>query len=111
MVAVARYLYATDECIWAPGFQITVLRSSLWADDIPGLVGQDEGIRVQAGAGMMALVARTDIAHAAAAFLRESTRHEITTCGLKRPEALSMETSAGEHSPVGPGRFATFHRR
>jgi len=86
----ARDHFHTEELVRATGIPFTFLRSSLYLDFIPQMVGDDGVIRGPAGDGRVAPVARDDLAEAAAAVLTEPERHAGRTYELTGAQALTM---------------------
>ncbi|WP_045739519.1 SDR family oxidoreductase [Actinoplanes rectilineatus] len=91
---LARDHYATEEHIRNVGMEATFLRDNLYADFLPGLVGEDGVIRGPAGDGEVAAVAQDDIADAAVAVLRDPGAHAGRTYELTGPEAVSFDDIA-----------------
>jgi len=99
----ARDHFHTEGLIRATGIPFTFLRSSLYLDFIPQMVGDDGVLRGPAGDGRVAPVARDDLADAAVAVLTSpADAHAGRTYDLTGPEALTMAEIAGR---LG----ATFH--
>lgn len=97
----ARDHAVTEEAIRASGMAWTFLRDGLYADFMPGLVGDDGVIRGPGGDGRVAVVAQDDIADAAAAVLLDPASHTGRTYTLTGPAALSFSeiaTIVGEAS-------------
>jgi NAD(P)H dehydrogenase (quinone) len=86
----ARDHFHTEELIRATGIPFTFLRSSLYLDFIPQMVGDDGVIRGPAGKGRVAPVARDDLADAAVAVLTSPDAHADRTYDLTGPEALTL---------------------
>jgi NAD(P)H dehydrogenase (quinone) len=86
----ARDHFHTEELIRATGIPFTFLRSSLYLDFIPQMVGGDGVIRGPAGEGRVAPVARDDLADAAVAVLTSTDAHAGRTYDLTGPEALTL---------------------
>jgi NAD(P)H dehydrogenase (quinone) len=86
----ARDHWHTEWHIRSSGLQFTFLRDNLYADFLPGLVGQDGVIRGPAGDGKVALVAQDDIADVAAIVLGDPEPHAGRTYDLTGPEALTF---------------------
>lgn len=97
---LAREHWATEECLRDSGMAVTVLRDNLYADFLPGLVGEDGVIRGPAGDGRVAAVARDDVADVAAAVLRAPHEHHGCTYNLSGPEALSFADIAATITEV-----------
>lgn len=91
---LARDHWATEEAIRASGLAFTFLRSSLYADFLPVLVGADGVIRGPGAEGRVAAVARDDLADAAVAVLKGDGAHDGRTHELTGPEPLSLATIA-----------------
>ncbi|QKW09758.1 SDR family oxidoreductase [Streptomyces sp. NA04227] len=87
---LARDHWATEQHIRASGVGFTFLRDNLYADFMPGLVGDDGVIRGPAGNGRAAVVAQDDIADAATAVLLGATAHTGATYDLTGPQALTL---------------------
>jgi NAD(P)H dehydrogenase (quinone) len=99
----ARDHFHTEQLIRATGIPFTFLRSSLYLDFIPQMVGDDGVLRGPAGDGRVAPVARDDLADAAVAVLTSpADAHAGRGYDLTGPEALTMAEIAGR---LG----ATFH--
>jgi NAD(P)H dehydrogenase (quinone) len=99
----ARDHFHTEQLIRATGIPFTFLRSSLYLDFIPQMVGDDGVLRGPAGDGRVAPVARDDLADAAVAVLTSpADAHDGRTYDLTGPEALTMAEIAGRLD-------ATFH--
>jgi len=92
---LARDHWATEQHLWGSGPAVTVLRDNLYADFLPGLVGDDGVIRGPAGDGRVAAVAQDDIADAATAVLLDPAAHAGKTYSLTGPRALSFAEIAG----------------
>ena len=100
--------YATEERIKASGMDYTFLRDNFYLDFLPLLAGEDGVIRGPAGDGVMAAVARADIARSAVTVLRDPALHVGRTYDLTGPEDISLATAA-ELLTAGTGRTITFH--
>lgn len=100
--------YATEERIKASGMDYTFLRDNFYLDFLPLLAGDDGVIRGPAGDGVMAAVARVDIARSAVTVLRDPALHIGKTYDLTGPEDLSLARAA-ELLTAGTGRTVTFH--
>ncbi|MFB8439675.1 SDR family oxidoreductase [Streptomyces niveus] len=87
---LARDHWHTEQHIRAAGVPFTFLRDNLYADFMPGLVGDDGVIRGPAGEGRAAVVAQDDIADAATAVLTGAPDHTGATYDLTGPEALTL---------------------
>ncbi len=85
--------YHTEEHIRASGMPFTILRASLYTDNVPQCVSADDIIRAPAGEGRAAWVTRDDIAAAAVAVLT-GMGHEGLTYDVTGPEALTMAETA-----------------
>jgi NAD(P)H dehydrogenase (quinone) len=100
--------YATEQRIKASGMNYTFLRDNFYLDFLPLLTGEDGVIRGPAGDGVMAAVARGDIARCAAAVLRDPVLHVGRTYNLTGPEDISLQRAA-ELLTEGTGRTISFH--
>lgn len=100
--------FATEERIKASGMDYTFLRDNFYLDFLPLLAGEDGVIRGPAGEGVMAAVARADIARSAVTVLRDPALHIGRTYDLTGPEDLSLARAA-ELLTAGTGRTITFH--
>ncbi|KUM41234.1 SDR family oxidoreductase [Arthrobacter sp. EPSL27] len=105
---LARDHYATEEWIKASGMDYTFLRNDFYLDFLPLLAGADGVIRGPAGDGVMAAVAREDIARSAVTVLRDPALHVGRTYNLTGPEDLSLATAAALLT-AGTGRTISFH--
>lgn len=99
--------FATEERIKASGMDYTFLRDNFYLDFLPLLAGEDGVIRGPAGDGVMAAVARADIARAAVTVLRDPALHVGSSYDLTGPEDLSLARAA-ELLTAGTGRTITF---
>jgi NAD(P)H dehydrogenase (quinone) len=100
--------FATEERIRASGMGFTFLRDNFYLDFLPLLAGTDGVIRGPAGDGVMAAVARADVARSAVTVLRDPALHIGRTYDLTGPEDLSLARAA-ELLTAGTGRTITFH--
>ena len=100
--------FATEEHIKASGMDFTFLRDNFYLDFLPLLAGEDGVIRGPAGDGVMAAVARSDIARSAVTVLRDPALHIGRSYDLTGPEDVSLATAA-ELLTAGTGRTITFH--
>jgi NAD(P)H dehydrogenase (quinone) len=105
---LARDHWATEEHIRASGLGHTFLRDNLYADFVPGMVGDDGVIRGPAGHGRVSVVAQDDIADAAVAVITDAPKHAGATYDLTGPEALTLDTIAAVLS-TATGRTVTYH--
>jgi NAD(P)H dehydrogenase (quinone) len=105
---LARDHWATEQHIRATGVPFTFLRDNLYADFLPYMAGEDGVIRGPAGDGRTALVARDDIAEAAAAVLKNAHEHAGTTYELTGPRSLTLHEAARIVSET-TGREVTYH--
>lgn len=104
---VARDHFATEERIKASGMDYTFLRDNFYLDFLPLLAGDDGVIRGPAGDGVMAAVARADIARSAVTVLRDPALHVGRTYNLTGPEDISLSRAAALMT-AGTGRTITF---
>ena len=100
--------FATEERIKASGMDYTFLRDNFYLDFLPLLAGEDGVIRGPAGNGVMAAVARADVARSAVTVLRDPALHVGRTYHLTGPEDISLARGA-ELLTAGTGRAITFH--
>lgn len=100
--------FATEEHIKASGMDYTFLRNNFYLDFLPLLVGEDGVIRGPGGDGVMAAVARADVARSAVTVLRDPALHVGRSYDLTGPEDISLATAA-ELLTEGTGRTVTFH--
>ena len=100
--------YATEERIRASGMDFTFLRDNFYLDFLPMLAGEDGVIRGPAGDGVMAPLAREDIARSAVAVLRDPAVHAGATYDLTGPEDISL-AHAAEVLTRSTGRTVTYH--
>ena len=100
--------YATEERIRASGMGFTFLRDNFYLDFLPMLAGEDGVIRGPADDGVMAAVAREDIARSAVAVLRDPAVHAGATYDLTGPEDISL-AHAAEVLTRATGRTVTYH--
>ncbi len=104
---LARQHFHTEAYIRASGAMFTFLRSSLYADFVPNLFGEDGIVRGPAGAGRAAYVTRDDVAEVAAAVLT-SPGHDGQTYNNTGPEALTLTETAALLSEF-VGRPLAYH--
>ena len=100
--------FATEEHIRASGMDFTFLRDNFYLDFLPLLAGEDGVIRGPAGDGVMAAVARADVARSAVAVLRDPALHIGRSYNLTGPDDISLATAV-ELLTAGTGRTITFH--
>ncbi|MFI9010881.1 SDR family oxidoreductase [Actinosynnema sp. NPDC053489] len=105
---LARDHHATERHVEASGLAFTFLRDNLYADFLPGMVGEDDVLRGPAGDGRVAAVAQDDIADAATAVLTDPGAHVGRTYDLTGPEALTLHEVAAVLSEAA-GRTITYH--
>jgi uncharacterized protein YbjT (DUF2867 family) len=99
--SLARDHAVTEEAIRASGMSWTFLRDNLYLDFVPEMLGDDGAIRGPAGGGRAAIVAREDVARAAAAILRDPGAHRGSTYELTGPEALTFTEIAATLTAAG----------
>ncbi|MGO4491323.1 SDR family oxidoreductase [Arthrobacter sp. 2YAF22_2] len=99
--------YATEERIKASGMDYTILRDNFYLDFLPLLAGEDGVIRGPAGDGVMAAVARADIARSALTVLGDPALHVGRSYDLTGPEDISL-AAAAELLTAGTGRTVTY---
>lgn len=105
---LARTHWHTEQHLRHAGPAWTVLRDGLYADFLPGLVGEDGVLRGPAGDGRVAAVAQDDVADVAAAILQDSAAHAGRTYDLTGPEALTLTDVARILGEV-TGRPVRYH--
>ncbi|WP_427135570.1 SDR family oxidoreductase [Pseudarthrobacter sp. S9] len=105
---LARDHFATEQRIKSSGMDYTFLRDNFYMDFLPLLAGEDGVIRGPAGDGVMAAVARADIARSAVTVLREPDLHVRRSYNLTGPEDISLARAA-EILTAGTGRTISFH--
>lgn len=86
----------------------TILRDNFYLDFLPLLAGEDGVIRGPAGNGVMAAVARADIARSAAAVLRDPALHVGRSYDLTGPDDISLAAAAGQLT-AGTDRTISYH--
>lgn len=92
--AHARDHWDTEQHIRSTGIGFTFLRDNMYADFMPGLVGDDGAIRGPAGDGRISPVAYDDIADAATVVLLQPDAHNGQTYDLTGPQALTLHEVA-----------------
>ncbi|KZX21544.1 NAD(P)H-binding protein [Rathayibacter tanaceti] len=98
---LARDHAATEDAIRDSGMAWTFLRDNLYLDFLPAMLGEDGAIRGPAGAGRAAVVARADVARAAAAVLRSPDEHRGAVYELTGPAALTLHEFAAILTAAG----------
>ncbi|PPH03310.1 NAD(P)-dependent oxidoreductase [Rathayibacter sp. AY1F6] len=98
---LARDHAATEDAIRRSGMGWTFLRDNLYLDFLPAMLGDDGAIRGPAGSGRAAVVAREDVARAAAAVLRSPSEHRGAAYELTGPEALTLDEVAATLTAAG----------
>lgn len=88
----AREHSLTEQLVVESGLQLTALRNSLYADEVPDLV-QDGVIRGPAGRGRVAWVARHDIARLAVETLLDPV-HADRIYDVSGPEPIDLQRTA-----------------
>jgi NAD(P)H dehydrogenase (quinone) len=104
---LAREHFATEERIRASGMDYTFLRNDFFLDSLPLLAGPDGVIRGPAGEGVLAAVAREDVARCAVTVLRDPALHINRVYELTGPEDLSLREVAALLTE-GTGRTITY---
>jgi NAD(P)H dehydrogenase (quinone) len=100
--------WATEEAIRSTGMSFTFLRDSFYLDFLSLMVGDDRVIRGPAGEGLLAGVARADVARVAVEVLLAPADHAGASYTLTGPEALSM-TEIATILTEETGRPVRFH--
>ncbi|PPG67562.1 NAD(P)-dependent oxidoreductase [Rathayibacter rathayi] len=98
---LARDHAATEDAIRRSGMTWTFLRDNLYLDFLPAMLDEDGMIRGPAGQGRAAVVAREDVARAAAAILRAPEKHRGAAYELTGPEALTLDEVAAALTAAG----------
>jgi NAD(P)H dehydrogenase (quinone) len=104
----ARDHWATEQYLRGTDLATTFLRDNMYADFVPYFAGTDGVMRGPAGDGVVAAVARDDVADVAARVLLEPERHDGRTYDLTGPRAFSLHDAAELLSEVS-GRPVTYH--
>jgi NAD(P)H dehydrogenase (quinone) len=94
--------FKTEDFIKESGLNYTILRNTLYADNIPMFVGEkavEKGLFFPAGNGKVAYASRADLAEATAAILT-SPGHENKTYTLTGPQGYSFNDIASELSAL-----------
>ncbi len=104
---LARDHWATEQHARSLGLTTTFLRDGLYADDLPGMVGDDGVLRGPAGDGRASVVAISDVADVAVTVLRDPARHAGATYDLTGPAALTLTEVAVTVAEV-TGRAARY---
>ena len=105
---LARDHWDTEEYIKSKGLKYTFLRDCLYQDILPGFVGRDGVIRGPAGHGIVAAVARPDVARSAVRILTDPGDHEGAVYTLTGPQALSLDEVAAILTKV-TGKPVSYH--
>ena len=105
---LARDHGATEEAIRSSGMAYTFLRDNLYLDFAEMLMGDGGVIAGPAGDGRAGMVARADVARAAAAVLTSPNEHAGVTYTLTGPQALTLAEVATTLSRAR-GREVRFH--
>lgn len=105
--------FATEERIRASGMDFTFLRDNFYLDFLPLLAGEDGVIRGPAGEGIMAAVARADVARSAVTVLRDPpcTSAEPTTSPGPRISRCPVPRNSSAPVPAGTSPFTTRRSR
>lgn len=109
---LASFTYArdharTEQAIRDAGLRLTALRSSLYADIVPLMVGDDGALRGPAGNGRIAWVARADVARLAAAVLVDDG-HAGAVYDVSGAQAIDLDETARVLA-AATGRDIRFH--
>lgn len=91
---LARDHWATEQHLRASGMNYTILRDSSYLDFLPSLAAEGGIIRGPAGDGRVSAVARTDVAHSAAAVLEAPAAHRGRIYDITGPEAIGLDRVA-----------------
>ena len=95
----------TEELLKASGLDWTILRSSFYADSFEDFARPENVFRGPAGDGRVSLIARADVARAAAAVLINRQEHVGKTYRLTGPEALTLDQVADRLTRVRGEKF------
>ncbi|MEO8392767.1 MAG: NmrA family NAD(P)-binding protein [Chloroflexota bacterium] len=106
---LARQHFHTEEYIRASGLAFSFLRSSLYADFVPYLFGEDGVVRGPAGNGRASYVTRDDVVDVAAVVLTSAGRHDGQTYNNTGSEALTLTETAALLSEF-VGRPLSYHQ-
>jgi uncharacterized protein YbjT (DUF2867 family) len=90
--------YDAEQAIRESGMAYTFLRDNFYLDVLPFFADADGLIRGPAGDGLIAAVARADVADVAAVVLRSPDEHAGTTYDLTGPEAMTFTDVAARAS-------------
>jgi uncharacterized protein YbjT (DUF2867 family) len=90
--------FDAEQAIRGSGMAHTFLRDNFYLDVLPYFADADGVIRGPAGAGLVAAVARADVADVAAVVLRSPAQHAGATYELTGPEALTFADIAARMS-------------
>lgn len=96
-----------DAAIRESGMTYTLLRDNFYSDLLPYFADDSGVIRGPAGEGLVAAVARADVADVATAILRSPAEHANATYELTGPEALTMAQVA-ERAAAATGRQLSY---
>lgn len=99
---------ATEQQIRSSGMAFTFLRDNIYADFLPGIVGEDGVIRGPAGTGRAAAVCQDDIAEVAVVVLGHPDGHAGAIHELTGPEALTLAEVA-DILAAATGRPVCYH--
>lgn len=92
--------FRTENMIRDAGLGFTFLRDSLYLDFLPFMAGSDGVIRGPAGDGVVAPVARDDVADVAAVVLLDPAAHDGQIYQLTGPSLISLADAAAALSRV-----------
>ncbi len=104
---LARHHHATEQYIRSTGIAFTVLRTALYIDFMPNIVGADGIIAGPAGDGRVATVLRDDVVDSAVGALLDE-RHAGQPHNLTGAEACTVPEAAGVLSKI-TGKAIRFH--
>lgn len=89
-----------EAAIRESGMAFSLLRDNFYLDVLPLFADESGAIRGPAGSGVVAAVARADVAEVAAMVLRDPARHDGETYLLTGPEALTLDEVAARAGTV-----------
>ena len=98
-----------EAAIRESGMSFTLLRDNFYSDLLPFFADPHGVIRGPAGDGRVSAVARTDVADAAAAVLRQPAKHVDAVYELTGPEAITLDEVASRGGAV-IGRALRYER-
>jgi uncharacterized protein YbjT (DUF2867 family) len=98
-----------EAAIRSSGMAFTILRDNFYSDLLPFFADDAGVIRGPAGDGLVAAVARADVAAVASAVLRHPAAHAGVTWEVTGPEALTLDAVA-QRAGAALGRTLVYER-